>query len=316
MTTKNNYGLNFKLPNDPRDVYTNQYIEMGSSLDKIYYGAPKEEIRKLKVENQKKHGSCVGQTMSKIKEYSLHKELSARYIYVLTDKFFENGNGGGLYPKNACTMLHSIGVVEDIYCEDNNSLLPRDYYKVSKISGAEHYRSSGYSYIPRNNVSELKKAFNMHKVLLLAVSKGHFTQAGTLEPGGDSNHAVMAFGIEKVKDRHKVYFLNSWGRSWGINGIGYFYIEDLVNAGTPFYFMAVHDVPENIITYNKAQYPLLRKGRISKAVITLQNILGITSDGIFGQQTKRHVISFQIKHFLCPDGIVGSKTWRKLLRKQ
>ena len=45
----------------------------------------------------------------------------------------------------------------------------------------------------------------------------------------------------------------------------------------------------------------------------LQIVLGIESDGIFGQETYQAVVNFQEKHDLYPDGIVGPITWSEIL---
>lgn len=48
------------------------------------------------------------------------------------------------------------------------------------------------------------------------------------------------------------------------------------------------------------------------AVKELQNLLGITTDGIFGKKTREAVIAFQKECGLAEDGIVGPITWREL----
>lgn len=52
------------------------------------------------------------------------------------------------------------------------------------------------------------------------------------------------------------------------------------------------------------------KGNITKWV---QQKMGITADGIFGEQTRQAVIKLQTNNCLTRDGIIGKKTWRKLL---
>lgn len=55
----------------------------------------------------------------------------------------------------------------------------------------------------------------------------------------------------------------------------------------------------------------------SQNVVDLQNILGLKpADGIFGNNTHNAVVAFQRKNGLTPDGVVGPKTWEKLLSKQ
>lgn len=50
-------------------------------------------------------------------------------------------------------------------------------------------------------------------------------------------------------------------------------------------------------------------------VYELQNFLKITTDGFFGQKTKKAVMQFQANNKIFPDGIVGPKTYQKLYDK-
>lgn len=61
-------------------------------------------------------------------------------------------------------------------------------------------------------------------------------------------------------------------------------------------------------------YPgtVLKSGSKGNSVKLVQKELGITADGIFGQNTDRAVRNFQKKNGLRIDGKVGPKTWAKL----
>lgn len=59
--------------------------------------------------------------------------------------------------------------------------------------------------------------------------------------------------------------------------------------------------------------PLLRQGSRGNITKWVQAKLGITADGIFGNQTRRAVVDFQIKNDLYSDGVIGQYTWSKLL---
>ena len=75
------------------------------------------------------------------------------------------------------------------------------------------------------------------------------------------------------------------------------------------------------IDASKAQYPTLRKGSSGEAVKILQNKLNeltkanLVVDGKFGSNTYNAVIAFQAMQGLLKDGVVGPKTWEKLLTK-
>jgi len=54
---------------------------------------------------------------------------------------------------------------------------------------------------------------------------------------------------------------------------------------------------------------VLKIGSRGDSVVSLQEFLDITADGIFGEGTKKHVQEWQINHRLYGDGIVGPVTW-------
>jgi len=62
----------------------------------------------------------------------------------------------------------------------------------------------------------------------------------------------------------------------------------------------------------KALTRLLRRGDRGSDVETVQRLLGVTADGIFGRATRTAVIAFQRQNGLVPDGIVGPLTFGAL----
>jgi peptidoglycan hydrolase-like protein with peptidoglycan-binding domain len=45
----------------------------------------------------------------------------------------------------------------------------------------------------------------------------------------------------------------------------------------------------------------------------VQKAVGVTADGLFGNDTKKAVIAYQKKKGLTADGVVGLNTWKKIL---
>ena len=81
------------------------------------------------------------------------------------------------------------------------------------------------------------------------------------------------------------------------------------------------ETPENVESPAKCDLPQLSKGSKGKSVRALQILLigngyscgSYGSDGDFGNATRSAVVAYQRKNGLGTDGVVGSKTWAKLL---
>jgi hypothetical protein len=65
-----------------------------------------------------------------------------------------------------------------------------------------------------------------------------------------------------------------------------------------------------------AAAPTLERGDRGPAVRSLQRLLGIRADGVFGPGTARAVRGFQRRHRMRVDGVVGPATWRILRRSR
>src|SRR5687768_12521574 len=65
-----------------------------------------------------------------------------------------------------------------------------------------------------------------------------------------------------------------------------------------------------------AASPTLERGDRGPAVRSLQRLLGIRADGVFGAGTLRAVKRFQRRHQMRVDGVVGPATWRVLRRSR
>jgi hypothetical protein len=60
--------------------------------------------------------------------------------------------------------------------------------------------------------------------------------------------------------------------------------------------------------------PIVKSGAVGMLTQWIQHKIGVTIDGIFGEDTRQAVITFQENMSLDGDGIVGQNTWIKLLK--
>lgn len=136
---------------------------------------------------------------------------------------------------------------------------------------------------------------------------GRVHPAGALAGG----HEIEAYKVDAEKGI--VWFHNSWGSSWGINGDFYLTWADLGTLlgqnGDSTVLLPVSITPPKPVTHSRTlrlKTPFM-KGDDVKA---LQALIGATQDGIFGTGTKALVETFQHSHGLRADGIVGPVTWK------
>ena len=180
------------------------------------------------------------------------------------------------------------------------------------------HRVGAYAFSWNPTFEELKQAIYDHKavIMLLRIGKEWWTRTDGVSSWAEkdilplrtteqigSGHFVVAFAY----GTDTIFFVNEWGNTWGMNGLGYFkqdYMPRVVEIGTTV------NLEETKYVFTK----VLRVGSLSKFdVKQLQmklNSLGyiLTVDGIFGKMTRQAVENFQTKHQLVPDGIVGKLT--------
>lgn len=97
----------------------------------------------------------------------------------------------------------------------------------------------------------------------------------------------------------------SIGRVPGINGnvdMNYLYIN--LEKGEPA------EEKQEEEREDEVDMPTLKKGSEGKAVKVWQVIVGVSPDGKFGNQTYLATLTFQAKHGLVKDGIVGKNSWK------
>ncbi len=140
---------------------------------------------------------------------------------------------------------------------------------------------------------------------------------GRVHPTGNiaGGHEIEAFKVDV--DNGRVWFWNSWGSSWGVNGTFYLTWQDFNTLLSQQGDVVVLIPPAIPVPTPIPTYLTLKLGSKGSAVMTLQTDLNkfgaaLIVDGNFGKLTQLAVIVFQTKNGLVADGIVGQHTWQVL----
>jgi peptidoglycan hydrolase-like protein with peptidoglycan-binding domain len=84
----------------------------------------------------------------------------------------------------------------------------------------------------------------------------------------------------------------------------------------PMHYAARASQQRGVSRTTARAYPgsLLMRGTRGPAVAYVQRLLGLRDSGVFGARTQKAVLTFQRRHHLGVDGIVGPITWSALVR--
>lgn len=326
LTAPTQEGLGAIL-NDPdnRDIQLDSFQPTEVELPEFFVS----DISKLTRYNQGSLGTCVAHVLASIKQFNELLDtkkiidFSRRFIYHLARKLagLLDYTIQGLPPRTAAKVLVDSGACESsLWPEATTSHSAYSLPSPTPLSleNALDYRVKGYGFGGEGE-SDIKRAIFHNGVvgISLPTDRDAFDRkTGQIKKPNESNfsgrHYLTAFGF----DGHKCYVLNSWDKTWGDNGVGYFDFRDY--EGLIRDVLAITDIPQSVIEAAKnTKYmftKLLRKGDKGEAVKQLQKRLtelGFFTakiDGDFGSLTQEAVMRFQVANSIIPDGIVGAKT--------
>lgn len=274
-----------------------------------------KEIGVLPVKDQEQSYSCGGQAWASL-SYTLdqtnREEKSAKYIYCQTHV----GHGGSSGRDNceACRRGVSTEVLTPSHPAIESFMITDDRSPAA-ISDAKTNKEKFYANVSIN-INEVAQAIRDNSGVVIGIlgqNNGTWLSKFPKPPAGYSTdnwaHWVYAGKAVMINGKKYVGFLNSWGISVGERGWQYIGEEYFTSKPGIFEIWSMtYDA-----TIKPVTMPTLKIGSRGDAVRVLQKVLKITADGIFGNLTLRAVTSFQISNGLIGDGIVGPKTWAKIL---
>lgn len=260
-----------------------------------------EHKRLVPIFNQGQIGSCTG---------------NAGLGAVNTEPFIQNPNP--VYPpdENGAVKLYSdatqIDEYDGVYPPNDTGSSGLAIAKVLKNAGV----ISGYQHT--FSLNDALKALSVYPVFVGVRwydSMFHPDADGRVHPVGNiaGGHEIEAYKVDVANGR--IWFHNSWGNQWGVNG-------DFYLTWADFNFLLGQNgdvtvpIPPTITPPPPAPVaPTLKLGDKGPFVEMLQKNLNMNGanlivDGGFGLKTKAALVAFQLAHGLVGDGICGKKSWQ------
>jgi len=332
---KKNKEIEFGAVPEEFDVNDFRYEEICSASPPVDWErgfSVEDRIGKIPVKNQKKSGSCVGQSWSyyagvlEAIEIGIYRDFSARFIY---SQIYLPSRGA--YIKDGAKILTKQGAIPSALFPDKdneiqmrmNDDLTKDLKSIALV-----YKKGNYLSVPHNDIDYIASVIQENNGCVTGVflSRDGWRNAWVRPPlkgekkGG---HAVYLIGFKKIKGRKYIIGLNSWSENWGDRGK--FYLgEDYVNSGNLFNLKILKDLPSEVKRpKKKPQYRFnvnIKWGDKGEEVKKLQECLAYEKcflypefTGNFYGFTLRAVKCFQAKYGIEPiAGFVGPKTRAKL----
>ena len=200
--------------------------------------------KRVTVKNQKDVGACLACVLASVAEYIFGKEMSEGVGYALFRD--EKDKKPGLYFKKALDYATKIGFVP---LDDFGILqeMPDVRELVQKfpelLDIGQKYKISGYA-----EITSLKS--KRDNAIKDALMKGNIGLVAATDDFFGEPHAIMITGWDDDKDSYE--FQNSWGKSFGVDGVAYIpkdEIDDVVAIFVDPITLPFEDVPEDAWYY-------------------------------------------------------------------
>lgn len=215
------------------------------------------DISMLPVEDQRDKGTCVGQAEGKGHEYRDFREtgrvtrISKGFIYRECKKR-DGYTGEGTSPRVAAQVLTDLGAPREDLVPDDNTLPYEKYMGVEASSDAlkdaRTRRIAGYAFC--YTLDDVKQAIDVAGVMNATIMVGGWDGIPLRPTPKAGLHRILIYGYEDIDGDTRLYFRNSWGPKWALEGNGWFmwsqYCDEL------FDMMVYTDLPNDVLEEARA----------------------------------------------------------------
>lgn len=287
--------------------YPHSDVAAGISLNWIE--KPQDQWKKYVPREQDGSLSCCGQGSAKAYETIKGTVMSAHPIY----RRRANYPSGGMWLQDVGDIWKKHGTTTELI---DPSQFKNETEMNKDVSVDTPATAGGYIFCNPKNIEEIAEAVFLHKhcILIFHANHGEWKAVPVYDPNlfVDFGHCVCAVDFFMYQGKKAILIEDSTGHFSSIlpeKDGRRIITEDYLKArcdGAMYLVPKLESIPYEFTK-------ILRVGSKGIDVKMLQLALKkdgytITADGIFGNITKLTVTSFQHKHGLTADGIVGKRT--------
>lgn len=256
-------------------------LENSDSNEDLYQSSSTYSINKKSIGNKKKYNiyekypehfpelseqgdidSCVPNCISTIYYYNTFKQgnhinfrISRLFLYYNVRKIYnELSDDAGSRIIDCIKILKKTGVPPEIVHPYHEKLMYKQPSELS-VRLAKYCRLLGFKELNKN---ELKNKLLMDNPIICGIKVyENFNNENTIKtgqvimPSDDEEilggHSIIIVGFDDEKKNY--IFLNSWGKSWGDNGVGYIPYDYITNGNLADEFFILTKITNPIIDF-------------------------------------------------------------------
>ena len=276
-----------------------------------------KNLKTYEIQNQDGSLSCVGQATAKIlamhevKEGKGYTRLCPKFIY----DFRQNYPAGGMFMQDALSIACKYGSCpeKDLPCDSKGETFMNDKSLITEELKTKAYPfRAKYYFEITGGIDDIAEVMEQGYGVLLWFRFDYDEWLDVPVLHADSklqcSHGVAGVDYCLYNGEKALVIEDSWGPGYGKGGRRI--ITETFLKARKLYAGYITSLQNFVFTQT------LRYGSRGLEVKKLQEVLGLTQDGIFGLKTKMAVIKYQKEHQLSADGIVGPITRQSLNHPQ
>lgn len=309
---------------DPEKAY--KAVEIYSAFDAVVWTEkkPEEWKRFLPIRNQNGSGACVSYAVATLLGVENYLE-EGKFVNLSPRAIYARGYQpeGGMFYEQALKLGSDNGsslenlIPSDLKNEEEMRKL-EDEKESDRLIG-KIYRGGAFIYLPKD-IDAVASFIQKGKAVAIGTrfNSGGFSNGEViLTENGTYGHAITGVDFTLWKGEKALVFQNSWGSSWGFNGLGIITETQFKSGGyvlSTYYEELKNEVRTDIKPRLKLYATSMKVGDSNGEVMKMQIMLqyfgffpaGVKCTGYYGGITRQAVKDYQLKNGLAVSGVADT----------